>query len=96
MLVKEVSGFCCLNEPVSGDVSGNDTGAVMAEVALFMPIVLLASVLEVYEGMAAIFFATIFFFFKVCWHAATLFISFYINRAYIRYYTRRAPLLISY
>ncbi len=48
MLVKEVSGFCCLNEPVSEDVSGDDTGAVMAEVVLFMPIVLLASVLEVF------------------------------------------------
>ncbi len=45
-----VSGFVCLNKPVSGDVSGDDTRAVMAEVVLFMPIVLLASVLEVVWG----------------------------------------------
>ncbi len=38
-----------------------------------------------------------FFFFNVWWHAATLFIYFYINRAdiHVIYTTRRAPLLLS-
>ncbi len=39
-----------------------------------------------------------FFFLKVWWHAATIFIYFYINRADIQYFiytTRRAPLLLS-
>ncbi len=42
-----VSGFFVLNERVSGDVTGAVPGAVMAEAVLFMPIILLASVLEV-------------------------------------------------
>ncbi len=42
--------------------------------------------------------AITYFFLKVWWHAASLFIYYYINRAYIQYfiyYTRRMPFLIS-